>query len=116
MPANQKSVLVVDDEPAVRNLVHALLTQIGHRVEMAGNAQEALGKIENHEFDLVFTDFLMPGMKGDELAREIRKRRPGMPVVLLTGRHPEHSSPEISRVLAKPFSRDDLHETIRALT
>ena len=117
MSANlQKCVLVVDDEPAVRNLVQALLIHIGHLVETAENGFEALCKIEQQEFDLVFTDLFMPGMKGDELAREIKKRKPTLPIVLITGHQPERVSPEFAQVLGKPFSRDDLREAIVALT
>jgi CheY-like chemotaxis protein len=116
MPEKQKRVLVVDDQEAVRELVEALLKHFGHLVETAGSGEEALGKLEHHQFDVVFTDFLMPGMNGDELAREIKKRRPHLPVVLITGHQFETVSPDISLVLEKPFSRDDLKEAMSALT
>ena len=58
----------------------------------------------------------MPGMNGDELAHEIKKRRPQLPVILITGHQLDRVSPDVSRVLEKPFSRDDLIEAIGALT
>ena len=58
----------------------------------------------------------MPGMKGDELASEIKKRRPQLPVVLVTGHQPDRLTPDIARVLGKPFSRQDLCATIAAVT
>lgn len=116
MAGTQKWVLVVDDEPAVRDLVQALVRHIGHFAVTAESGDDALAKIEGTEFDLVFTDFLMPGMKGDQLAREIKKRRPSLPVVLLTGHKPDTISPDINLVLGKPFSRDDLRRTIAQLT
>lgn len=116
MAFEPKTVLVVDDEPSVRDLVWVLLSRMGHRVETAGNGNEALGKIEDFQFDLVFTDLSMPEMNGDQLAREIKKRRPHLPIVLLTGQKPEIISPEFSLVLTKPFSGSQLRETIDALT
>lgn len=116
MAGKQKSVLIVDDEAAVRDLVQALLRHGGYQVEAAENAAEALTKLEGKPFDLVITDLVMPGMKGDELAREIKKRRPDLPVVLLTGHTPEVLSPDFSLVLSKPFSREQLCQTIAALT
>jgi CheY-like chemotaxis protein len=116
MALNQKRVLVVDDEPAVRDLMQALVRHIGHEVETVESGAEALDRIEGNEFDLVFTDLIMPGMKGDALAREIKMRRPALPVVLLTGHKPERVSPDFSLVLAKPFTRDDLRRVIAALT
>lgn len=116
MPGIQKSVLVVDDEPAVRDLIQALLRHLGHRVETATGGADALEKLERGEYDLVMTDFLMPGMKGDQLAGEIRKRKPHLPIILLTGHSPDCISTEFSLVLAKPFTRDDLKRAISALT
>jgi CheY-like chemotaxis protein len=116
MPANKKTALVVDDEPAVRDLVHALLNHFGLEVETANCGVEALAKVDQTNFDLVITDLLMPGMKGDELAKEIKKRRPDLPVVLITGHRPEIIAPEIACVLAKPFSRQELRDAVLALT
>lgn len=116
MTEKQKRVLVVDDQEPVRDLVQALLKHFGHVVETAGSAYEALEKLDASHFDLVFTDFLMPGMNGDELALEIKKRRPHVPIVLITGQQLSRVSPAISLVLEKPFSRDDLRDAICALT
>jgi CheY-like chemotaxis protein len=116
MPEKQRRVLVVDDQPAVRELVEALLRHSGHLVVTAESGPEALGKLDCHQFDVVFTDFLMPGMNGTELAREIKKRIPQLPVVLITGQQLERVSPDIALVLEKPFSRDDLKQAIGALT
>lgn len=115
MPAIQKCVLVVDDEPAVRELVQFFVRHSGHLAETAASGVEALKKIDAGRFDLVFTDLLMPGMNGDELAREIKKRHPALPIVLLTGYAPRAIPSGISLVLNKPFSREDLNRTIAAL-
>jgi CheY-like chemotaxis protein len=112
----RKRVLVVDDELPFRNLLTNLLGRLGHTAEAASSAAEALSKIEGAEFDLILTDFNMPGMKGDELAHEIKKRKQGMPVVLATSGPPENLSQDIDRVLLKPFSVQELIETIASLT
>ena len=116
MVEKRKSVLVVDDEVAVRDLVQAILRHVGHLVETAAGGTEALTKIDALQFDLVFTDLIMPGMKGDELAREIKKRKPNLPIVLLTGHTPDVVSADFSMVMGKPFTRDQLCQTISALT
>src|SRR5262249_27935578 len=116
MASLSKRVLVVDDEPALREVLKALLSHFGCSIQTAGNALEALAKVEQHQFDLVLTDLLMPGMKGDQLALEINKRHPDLPVVLLTGIKTAAIVPGVSRVLGKPFSRDELRETVFALT
>ena len=77
--------------------------------------QDALEKMEIQPIDLVLTDFLMPGMTGAELAREIKRRRPELPIVLITGQQPECISSDFAAVLAKPFSRDKLRTTVAAL-
>jgi CheY-like chemotaxis protein len=110
----RKLVLVVDDEHQIRELFGSVLRQLGHVWETACDAAEALRKVENTEFDLVFTDFNMPGMNGFELAQEIKRRKQRMPVVLITGSSPEFVPPHIDRVLRKPFTVDELRETISA--
>ncbi len=111
-----KTVLVVDDETAVRDLVQALLRSLGHTARTASGGPEALDLIQSHSFDLVLTDLAMPGMNGEQLAHEIKKQLPAVPVVLITGLTPANVCPEIARVLGKPFSRDQLRQTIADLT
>jgi DNA-binding NtrC family response regulator len=116
MSEGKKRLLVVDDEPAVRDLVQALLVHEGHDVETASCAKEALIMIDQRSFDLVFTDYLMPEMNGQELACEIKKRKPSMPVVLVTGHRPEGTPAELACILHKPFSRHELLKTVTGLT
>ena len=115
MSLNSKVVLVVDDESALRELFRALLKNLGHQVETADSGAEALCKLEKLHFDLVFTDFLMPEMNGEELAREIKKLRPQMSIVLVSGQPPERLSPCFCAVMAKPFSIDELRSVIASL-
>jgi len=78
-------LLAVDDDPMVREIITAYLSQEGCTVELAANGKEGLAKFCAGDFDIVLTDRTMPEMGGDQLAREVKKRKPQVPVVLLTG-------------------------------
>ena len=81
---HQKHILVVDDEPLVAESIQFLLEQDGYIVEPATSGYEALGKFESGKFDMVFTDYLMPAMRGDKLAAAIKSLCPTQPVVMIT--------------------------------
>jgi signal transduction histidine kinase/CheY-like chemotaxis protein len=89
LPSPEKSrslnVLVVDDEPRVRELLRETLHADGHTVDVAEGGAEGLRKFSAGTFDLVVTDKAMPGMSGDQLALAIKQRLPRTPIVLLTG-------------------------------
>lgn len=79
-------VLLVEDNAQVGNFAEALLGELGHSVLRAHDAQEALKLVQNGaSFDVVFTDVVMPGMNGIELADTLRRDRPELPIVLTTG-------------------------------
>jgi len=80
----QKHILVVDDEPLVRQSVQLLLEADGYIVDGAESGAAALALFEPGKFDMIFTDYFMPEMKGDQLAAAINKRSPKQPVVMLT--------------------------------
>ena len=107
------SVLVVDDEPMVRNVVERLLRLRGHTVISAESGGEALELMQNQKFDIVFTDQGMPEMSGRELAHHIAGKHPDTPVILLTGDTDLSVDPaEIHDVLKKPFKAEDLAAAI----
>jgi CheY-like chemotaxis protein len=108
-------VLVVDDEALVCESIRLLLAYDGHRVETACSGEEALKRFASEEFDVVFTDFCMPGMKGDELAAQIKNRAPDKPVVLLTAFPPSYHVPAIDLVITKPFYLSTLREAIETV-
>jgi CheY-like chemotaxis protein len=110
-----KRVLVVDDELPVREMMVNLLHHLGCDCESVSSAAEALSKSEANNFDLFLIDFHMPGMTGDQLAREIKERKPGAPVVLITGDHAQSASKDIDRVLFKPVSLAELRTLIASL-
>lgn len=109
-------ILVVDDEPMVRAVLVRLLTLKGHAVEQAGSGPEALALHDVDAFDLVFTDHGMPEMNGRELARALHARRPGLPIILLTGdTEVAEAGRDVSLVMSKPFQLEQLEAAIQRL-
>ncbi|MSU21750.1 MAG: response regulator [Pedosphaera sp.] len=111
-------ILVVDDEPSVREAIEMLLALDGHQVVTASDGEEAIDKYDPSLFDVVFTDFFMPGIKGDELALAIKQREPVRPVILLTAFPPTTVPSAIDLIVTKPFMlatlREALHKVLGA--
>ena len=110
----QSVILTVDDDALVLMNTVAMLEDMGHRVIEAGSGDEALKLIEHEaQIDLVVSDQAMPGMTGVQLAEEIRRLRPDMPVVLATGyaELPPGADASFLR-LAKPFTQAQLAEAV----
>jgi CheY-like chemotaxis protein len=78
-------VLVVDDDPVVGKSFNRVLSKKGYVVITAQNAQEALNKLQEAKYDVIFTDIRMPGMDGLELAERVKAKHPWTPVVIVTG-------------------------------
>ena len=113
----QRHILVVDDEPLVRQTVQMLLKDDGYLVDEAGSGSEALAVFEPGKFDMIFTDYFMPAMKGDELAAAIKKRSPSQPVVMLTAFPEKLQSSDcplggIDSFICKPFEVETLRAAI----
>jgi CheY-like chemotaxis protein len=81
---NSQQILLVDDEPTVRDAIRMLLTFEGHHVEAVSSGAEALEKLGERSYDFVFTDHIMGGMSGEQLARAIKAKYPLQIVVMLT--------------------------------
>ena len=112
-------VLLVEDNDEVAALVTEMLEELGYHVTRVASAQAALGALANgRRIDLVFSDIMMPGeMDGVGLAREIRKRREHLPIVLTSGyAEPALRDAEAEglRVLSKPYRLDELERALRA--
>ena len=120
MPAPKK-ILVVDDEPMVCEAVKMLLEFDGHQVVTAVNGNEALALFDDGRFDVVITDYTMPGMKGDELALALKARLPAQPVIMLTA-HAEMIKTVavplkgVDQLVSKPFQFQDLREAIQRVS
>jgi CheY-like chemotaxis protein len=113
------SVLLVEDDDEVASLVTEMLGELGYRVTRAASARGALGALaDDRAVDLVFSDVLMPGaMNGMDLAREVRRRRPHMPILLTTGYSGaafEEAASEHINVLRKPYEIHALDSALRA--
>ncbi len=114
-------ILVVEDEPLVREVIGVYLEEDKHTITLAENGRDALEKFKPGEFDLVLTDRAMPEMNGDELALEIRKLDPAQPVVLLTGfgdlmAGAGEKPPGVDLVVGKPFNLATLRNALATAT
>lgn len=94
-----------------------ILAMDGHVAETANGGREALEKFENGKFDLVVLDLEMPGMRGDELALEIKKASPQQPVILLTAygdmlNAMRECPPGVDRVFGKPIGFETVREAL----
>ena len=79
-----RRVLVVDDEPMLRDLCSALLTTWGYKTVEARDGQEALEKLDHASVDAVLLDVNMPRLRGDVLLAQLRKKRPELPVIIMS--------------------------------
>ena len=114
MIAKPVSILLVDDEPAIHFFVGMFLREAGYFVGDAKDGTEALRTFEKRSWDLVITDRAMPGMDGEELAEEIRKISPDVPLLLLTGFLTTDTRVELfNEIVEKPFKQADLLATIQ---
>jgi PAS domain S-box-containing protein len=114
-----ETILVVEDEPAVRKLLLASLRQGGYHILESANGLDALRLAERHPgpIDLLLTDVILPGADGVDLSHRLRQRRPKVRVLYVSGyagKHlAQHGVDGASRLLAKPFSTHELLATVR---
>jgi CheY-like chemotaxis protein len=116
-----RRILVVDDETYVRDLLARVLKRRPYDVDLAADADEALGLLAEHHYDLLLTDVVMPGMDGFELLRLVKAAYPQMTVIVLTGYARKQSISDFllygaDDYLSKPFQVQTLLEAVdRAL-
>ena len=110
---DRRTILVVDDEPEVRSSTAILLETLDFSVLEARDAPSALAALEeNASIELLFTDLVLPGgVSGADLARQALAKRPGLKVLLTTGR-PELAEGETFTLIGKPFRMADLARMI----
>lgn len=114
---HETRILVVEDEPGVRDFVKRGLLSVGYDVTAVEDAQLALERLEKNHFDLMVTDIVMPGMDGIALSLKVAKDYPDLRILLMTGYATERQRVHnletlIHTVLAKPFSLKALISTV----
>jgi signal transduction histidine kinase/ActR/RegA family two-component response regulator len=117
----QPSILVVDDEEGVRELLRDLVESEGCRVRMAASGRDALSLFGTQQFDAIFTDVGMPGMSGWELANAIRERNEKIPIAVITGwgeavGSDEQREAQVDWVVTKPFRAERISELVREIS
>ena len=117
------SILVVDDDTQVLDVMSEMLRLEGHNVSIAENGQQAVNQMRDARFDLVITDLIMPEKEGFETIADIRKNSSELPIIAISGggRVGPMDYPETARfigadaTLAKPFGRQELITTVSDL-
>jgi PAS domain S-box-containing protein len=118
--AGTETILLVEDEAALRNVCRVYLESKGYTVLEAGNAKEAMKICQSHDrpIHVLITDIVMPGLGGLELAKSALEMRPALSVVLVSGytdRALDREAISFAKFLQKPFSFDALARTVRSL-
>ncbi len=113
-------VLVVDDDPALRELIRVSLSLDGYSVREAASAEEALAAIEDTAPDLVLLDVVMPGVDGWQMLQRMQERHGSIPVIMFSGKIDEQSAAEAEQrgaqgFIGKPFDPQQLIERAKQL-
>ena len=119
MNENQTTVLIVDDEPAIRLSLRTILTGLGFTVVEAARGEEAVALVRTAQFDVVLLDINMPGLGGIAVCRLMRKIAPPLPIVMLTVQGTEERKVEAldagaDDYVTKPFQLRELIARIRS--
>lgn len=112
-PGEQRSILLVEDDPALRRYLEVVLQRAGYTVASAGDGLEAMKFLLKADVDVIVTDALMPNLDGYELCRFVRssKHLSNLPIILLSALDPKNTTDESEQVnafLAKPVSPEEL--------
>ncbi len=115
---NEKKLLVIDDEPAIREGVRRILESESFQVETFASGHAALERIKQEPFDLVITDLKMPGISGMEVLKAIKEIQPDLPVIFITGYSSVDSAVEVMKLgavdyIAKPFTPEEMLQTVK---
>ncbi len=114
---SKKRILVIDDETDVRHTITMLLEFWGHEVVEAVDGPAALKIFQPGEFDIVTTDYVMPGMNGVEVARRLKDLQPDLPILMITAFPSEISLGKnpADALVSKPFTIEQLHQGLVSL-
>ena len=114
----EKKLLVIDDEPAIREGVRRILESDSYKVETFASGQAALERIKQEAFDLVITDLKMPGLSGTDVLKSIKEIHPDLPVIFITGYSSVDNAVEVMKLgavdyIAKPFTPEEMLRVIK---
>jgi DNA-binding NtrC family response regulator len=120
---DRKKILLVDDEEAIRRMVRMILGDDLYVFAEAGNGLEAQAQLEKQPFDLIITDVIMPDCDGIELVMAVRRKLPGIKVIVMSGGGRVRAGHYLdlagklgaARVFEKPFDTTALRKTVREL-
>lgn len=113
------SILVVDDELLIRDLLYDFFHDQGWNISVAENGRKALDILQEKQFDVVLTDLRMPSMDGMALTSQVQQDYPDIPVVIMTG-YPSVESAvaalrtKVADYITKPFNVNDLFKRVRS--
>jgi len=115
-------ILLVDDDDLFRQMLHTTLKRFGYDVVAARNGNEALALHQREPFDLIMTDLIMPEKEGLETIRDLRRQKPDMKIIAMSGGARTIVGDHLkmakamgaAQVLAKPFSNQEMMEAIEA--
>jgi CheY-like chemotaxis protein len=112
------SVLVIDDQKAIRTVLAMVLEELGHEVELAENGEQGIELLKgSSNFDLVITDIKMPNKDGNEVVRHIRtSQRSRTPVVAITGFPDDVDTELFDYTIIKPFKLEKLRTIVDRFT
>lgn len=120
--SDKKTILVVDDEPEVRKLVSAMVSQFGYTVMTADSGEHAIILYRNHKgpIDLLITDVIAPGMSGPMLADKLTELQPDLKVLYISGYDNTHVVQKYvvekgHALLTKPFTVEDMKDKVRGM-
>jgi len=118
--SKEASILAIDDQEVILDLIMAMCSSLGYSVETASSAEAGLRKAQNRRFDIVLTDLAMPGQSGLEVAGQIKRLHPETSIVLITGWEVSLDKEQldrqgISRILHKPFRIEQLTEVLKSV-
>jgi two-component system, OmpR family, alkaline phosphatase synthesis response regulator PhoP len=118
----KKKILIIDDEENLCFLLKSNLENMGeYIVDVAYSGEEGLKKAKEIKFDLVITDYRMPGLNGREVLNALKEMRPNSPVVLCSVYHDDPSTVTVLDIakadglITKPFDNKQLHNTIKEI-
>lgn len=114
----EKKLLVIDDEPAIREGVRRILESNAYTVETFASGHAALERIREEAFDLVITDLKMPGLSGTDVLKAIKEIHPDLPVIFITGYSSVDNAVEVMKLgavdyIAKPFTPEEMLKVIK---